>query len=108
MTKAADWPTGEQRSYSAAGKLSWFLASTVLSDSLGLIQNHCVSAVISSLSISISQQVEQHQIIKMSRGKCYSHREIVANQHILKLSTTREVSWKVASHWKSFTDGLLC
>lgn len=56
-----------------------------LSDSLGLIQNYGVGAVISSLSISNPQQVEEHRIIKMSGGKCYSHIEIVTNQCILKL-----------------------
>lgn len=59
--------------------------SSVLSDSLGLIQNHSVGAVISSLSTSNPRQVEEQRIIKMSGGKCYSHIEMVTNQCILKL-----------------------
>lgn len=61
--------TGERRSYSAAGKPSCSSLSSVLSDSLGLIQNHGVGTVISSLSISNPQQVEEQRIIKMSGGK---------------------------------------
>lgn len=63
---------------------------SVLCDSLGLIQNHGVDSVITSLSISNPQQVEEPWIIKMSGGKCYSHIEIVTNQCILKLLAPHE------------------
>lgn len=88
---------------------SWMSTSSLWSDSLGFIKNHGVGAVISSLSSSNPQQVEAHRIIKMSGGKCYSYIEIVTNQSIFKAaSSTQGRSWKVASHWKCFTDGLLC
>lgn len=72
MTTAADsavnWST-----YSETGRRSCFLMSSVLSDSLGVIQNESVGAMISSFSISNPQQVEEQRILKYQGGKCNSH-----------------------------------
>lgn len=84
MTIPVDF--GEWHSYSAAGKPSYFSMLNILSDSLGLIQNRGVCAVISSLSISNPQQVEEQRIIKMSwRKMLLPYWNTVTNQCILKL-----------------------
>ena len=110
MTTAADFVANWWMALLLSGREVELLLNLVecLSDSLGLIQNHGVGAMISSLSISNPQQVEEHRIIKMSGGKCSSHIEIVTNQCILKLLAPRGSSWKVDSCWKCFTDGFLC
>lgn len=67
MTNAAGFVAD---SYSAAGKLSCVSMFNVWVTCWMASKNHGVGAVISSLSISNPQQVEEQWIIKMPGGKC--------------------------------------